>query len=386
VEFSLVDNNSLSDNTKWAMLNSRMNYSPFFGRQYEGTIKGTEKVIDTAKKFQTIDEKVNYVYHYVQKNITWDKIRTFYSLDLEECWTKKKGSSADINLIILNLLRNSGVYCHPVLVSTRQNGKIDMEYVSLSQFNAVDVLVVDSSSTYLLDGTVKHTSYKIPPYNVLNRDALVIDTLDGFWVSISDTRPLRKTMVSALASFDSSYSLKGDAVIMSYDYAKEETLLSRDEDEDEDEKEERDRKRTELSIWDVSEENADDKLKPLVEKFKFNYQVTNTNDLYYFNPLFLTSFNKNPFIAETRRTDIDMGCNQYFTFSISLLMPDEMDAESIPENILLRNSDTTIVFRRVSAIENKRVNMRITIDWSYPLVPKEEYPDSEISIRNCIRY
>ena len=69
-----------------------------------------------------------------------------------------------------------------------------------------------------------------------------------------------------------------------------------------------------------------------------------------------------------------MGCNQYFTFSISLLIPDEMEAESVPENILLRNSDTTIVFRRVSAIENKRVNMRITIDWSYPLVPKEEYP------------
>ncbi len=374
VEFSLVDNNSLSDNTKWAILASRLNYSPFFGQQYKRIIKGTEKVIDTAKKFATKDEKVNYLYHYVQKNITWDQIRTFYSFDLEESWNKKKGSSADINLLIVNLLRNSGVYCVPVLASTRQNGKIDMEYVSLSQFNAVDVLVIDSTSNYLLDGTVKHTSYKIPPYNILNRDALVVDSLDVIWVSISDTRPLRKTMVSALASFDSSHSLIGDAAIISYDYAKEETLLSRDEDEDEEEKEERDRRRTELSIWDFSEENADDKQKPLIEKFKFKYQVTNSNELYYFNPLFLTSFNKNPFIAETRHTDIDMGCNQYFTFSISLLIPDDMEAESVPENILLRNSDSTIVFRRISGIENKRANMKISIDWNYPIFPKEDYP------------
>ncbi|MGO8056162.1 hypothetical protein, partial [Rhizobium leguminosarum] len=75
-----------------------------------------------------------------------------------------------------------------------------------------------------------------------------------------------------------------------------------------------------------------------------------------------------------RQTDIDMGCNQYFTFSISLLIPDDMEAESVPENILLRNSDSTIVFRRVSGIENKRANMKVSIDWNYPIFSKEDYP------------
>ena len=68
-------------------------------------------------------------------------IQTFYAGDIADAWNERSGNSADINLIILNLLRKAGIPCSPILVSTRNNGQVDEKFLSLSQFNGIDVLV-----------------------------------------------------------------------------------------------------------------------------------------------------------------------------------------------------------------------------------------------------
>lgn len=378
VEFSVKGNffflGLISDEGQWRVINSELYRYNYFGRQFKIDIPNAKFLVDSASKMSTTEEKIGCIFRYLQKNFTWDKTSTFLTEGVVETWDKKGGSRGDLNILLLNLLRKSGVYCLPVLVSTRDHGKPDKEFISLSQFNGVDIWVNDSSFSYLLDVTARHISFKIPPYNILNRNAFIVDTLGGTWAYIQDFRPLMKQYISALVSFDSAYNLKGEASVISYDYAKEESLRKAETgEEDDEEKDARNRKLTELSTSDYSVSDADDPLKPLLEKFNFEYQVTHTNDLYYFSPIFLTSLRHNPFTAATRLTDIDMGCNQTFIFTISLNLPEEMAYESLPPSILLRNSDTTITFRRVSVIEGKKAFMKITLEFNYSLIPKDEY-------------
>lgn len=379
VEFSMRGyylNRILDKESQWGILNVNTMNSVYFGQAIAENIKGTEGLLDTLKKLNSKEEQVSFLYYYLQKNVKWNKRRGIYAYDLAEAWKNKSGSTAAINLIFLNLLKKLKIECSPILVSTRENGIIDIDFPSLSQFNGVNTWVNDSTINWLMDPSIKNIAHNLPPPNVLNRNGFALDSLNGSWVYLSDKRPLAKTMVSVDAKFDSAFNLNGEAFVSLHDYAKAEALEENEKDDDDlsdNEKQDRELKRIELTTYDHTQEGGEDPLKPLTEKFKFKYLVTNTNELYYFEPNFLTALTKNPFVASNRHTDIDMGSNQYFSFSILIELPKNMEFEVLPAPILLRNSDTSIVFRRISAIENNKALLKFTLELNNALIPKEEY-------------
>ena len=377
IEFNMhgdyVLNTGLSLAEKWGSYNKRMLISDHFGGQLFKEIPKAKNVIDTAKLLSNDDDKIAYLFAYVQKNISWDKSKTIYADDLIEVWDRKTGSSADLNLLLFNLLLKSGVDCLPVLVRTREQGKIDLNYPGLEQFTTVDVLTNDDNH-YVIDATEKYISHKVPPFNVLNRYGFAIDSANGRWLLINDYRPLMKTNIIIEAKLDSNKKVIGDAVIRTYDYSKQFILAERElkaSGEEENSKE----NLISLTVSDISEEGADKVSEPLVRKFKYTHEVNKSGDFYHFNPIMLNSLIENPFTAETRQTDIDMGANQYLSIILSLTIPDELEVESIPKEYLLRNNDTTIVFSRSSAVNGQKIVFKINLELTYNIVAKEDYPE-----------
>lgn len=366
------------DESRWGFYNRALLHY-FFGAQINNLIPGTERLIDSAKKIQSKANKVNYIYQAVKKNIGWDQNQSFYPDDLKEVWKLRSGNSAEINLTILNLLRKSGVDCYPVLVSTRGNGKTDPDFVSLGQFNGLDVLIIDSANFYMLDGTQKYVSYKTTPYNILNRDVFLLDTFEHKWVSITDDRTLMKTNIAVKAELTHNAELKGDAHISYYDHSKanqiEEQIRKKTEEEKEQEDKEFIQKEfLDLIIDSLEEENAEEELLPLVHKFQFTYKLLSTNDYFILDPFFLSSFRQNPFADSIRRTDIDMGSNQSYTMYLHLTIPEEFFIEELPRNILIRSIDSSMLFKREVLRQGNILVFRNSFDIQRPVYSKEEYP------------
>ena len=109
-----------------------------------------------------------------------------------------------MNILLLNLLRRVGIKSLPILVSTRENGKSDNTFASLGQFNNVDVLTAETDNMYILDCTQKGLSYKLPPENVLNSKAFIVDPELDKWIFISDSRILMKNEINVYATLDSN--------------------------------------------------------------------------------------------------------------------------------------------------------------------------------------
>jgi hypothetical protein len=161
---------------------------------------------------KTLQEKVDYVYREIKKRLRWDNEQTLFSGDIAEAWKKGIGSSAEINLCLFRLLSQAAVPCHPILISTRDNGKTDQLFPNLGQFNGVDVMVEDSGGVYILDATQKYQSFKTPPLNILNRQAFVVDTTGSSkWVSIIDDRALVRNTQFVQAKFTEEGNMKGKA-------------------------------------------------------------------------------------------------------------------------------------------------------------------------------
>jgi hypothetical protein len=121
----------------------------------------------------------------VQANLKWNgRYRVFTTAALDDVADKKTGSSADLNLALVALLRRAEVPAWPLLCSTRFNGRIFQEYPFVEQFNSVLALVRIGDESLLLDAT---NPFLAP--NQLNREhynsnGWVVDTRKVEWIPL----------------------------------------------------------------------------------------------------------------------------------------------------------------------------------------------------------
>ncbi len=93
-----------------------------------------------------------------------------------------EGNTAEINLFLVALLREAGFEAHPVLVSTRSNGKINSKYPFLHQFNYVLAVVKSKDKYYLLDATDDLLANNLIPSRCINDQGLLVDAANPSWV------------------------------------------------------------------------------------------------------------------------------------------------------------------------------------------------------------
>lgn len=363
-----------SSNDVWEAGGKSLLNSYLFTRQVRSVIPGTEKIIDSAKSMPVKKDRIRYIYNRLKSIIPPKVEQTTSAEDLAEAWNNKSGTSSEINLILMNLLLQSEVPCIPLLVSTREHGKVNKDFPSLGQLNGVDILAVDSPSIYLLDASLKYQSFETPPINILNREAFLLSTDSMQWVMITDNRPLLRKSVNIFSDLTEDGKIEGSGTIQYYDYAK--TLMldsSVHEETDKDEKS-LDKKEVDLKILSVTRENADMSDEPLTEQVEFVYEPSSDGPFLSINPQILTKRIKSPFVAEKRYTDIDMGCNQQLVLNFQVHLPPGYSVESLPKNILMRAPDSSFLFVANYSADRENIYISQLFETRRAIFSKEEYP------------
>lgn len=358
----------------WSAKGESLLNSYQFGGQVDEKIPGTENIIDSAKQIVSVKDRIKYLFESVQKNMVQNDEQTMYPEDLEEAWKNKSGNSAEINLILLNLLLKAGVVSFPLLVSTRENGKISKDYPSFSQLNGVDVVgIVDSSRYYLMDASMKFQTFNTPPFNILNREVLLLQPKAVSWVMVTDESPLLKQNINLFCEIKEDGTIEGDAAIQHYHYAKSFMLDSTIDKDNKNNDNYFDTKTESLKIISNKQELPENPEEPLLQKISFTYEPQQTDDFIYINPQFLSSKKKNPFTGETRVSDIDFGCNQEITLSISLMLPPAIEVEHLPKNITVRAPDSSFFYSRTYTVNSEYINMNEVFRLNRPVFSKEDY-------------
>ena len=130
--------------TTWEKMNKELLNYDDFGKYLTRAEKiGNKLPVIEQLKNKSDEEKFNTIIDYVKDNYSWNGIHGKYTSKSPANFEKEKtGNSSEINLFTVGLLRSAGLQAHPVLLSTRSNGKIKMDYPLLDAFNYV-VLIAD---------------------------------------------------------------------------------------------------------------------------------------------------------------------------------------------------------------------------------------------------
>lgn len=360
----------ISPESIWIFSGNRILHSTYFGQQIKKIIPGTEKVIDSAIKIVSIPDRIRFIYDTVKSRVPDHAEQRLSADDIIDVWNDRNGNTTEINLILLNLLDKAHVECYPLLVSTRENGKINTDFPSVGQLNGMDVLAVDTNAVFIMDASIKYQSYQNPPLNVMNRKALLLMPGDIKWVLIDDSRPLMRQNSNIMAKVSENGIVEGDAIYWYYDYAKS-IMLDTASNEEEDQF--FDTKTQGLNIISREIENDENNSEPLAQKIKFSYEPQTSGDFFFINPQFLFLKKENPFTQSTRGTDIDFGCNQKFEILFSLDFPRSYQIEHLPKNIIVRAPDSSFFFMRNFSFDQTHILLSESFEIKRSVFDKEEY-------------
>ena len=371
-------------NNIWQGANSWLLQSEYFGGQFNSKIPDSRKFIDSVKRLHDVSARINAVYKYVKQKIKWNNYYFLLSRDMDEVWKEGEGTSAEINLSILNLLRKCDVLCFPVLYSTRLNGEVDYNFADLSQFNTVNIAVVNNKRFNLLDGTNRWLSYDIPPLNVVNRTGMLIDPINHSKINIDFDRKLLWDSVYVYASIDSRGTLKGKVVKKYFDLARSIKLQNETADDVEDELENKGVLANSSDIQTDSSYQLDkeNELLPLTEVSTFHYELPLTNEFYFLNPFLFSGFSKNPFSDTARKTDVDFVSNTASVTIIEIKLPQEIKVEKLEKDDTIKTPDSSVAFRYHNEIKNDTIYINCSFEINKPIVARDRYPALRRNFQN----
>lgn len=354
-----------------------------FGMQLNKSIPRTDELDNKLKSLKTDFAKMASVHNYVRENIVWDGLYSIWALDgVKSVWSGKKGNSGEINLVMINLLRNAGLNAYPLLVSTRKHGRVNTLDPNVDQFNTVMAMVKIDSSIYVLDATDKVTPSHLIPERVMYSEGLVINKFefaksysekDFGWVTIWDDRLKFNRTVNISAEMDAGGKITGQAFVLNAEYARHSSAKSSNAEKEEYQKALAE-SYTGLKISEFSQKNEEKDSLALESLFKFEIPVNESGDYRYFSVNLFNGLEKNPFIADERSSDIIFGVNQKFSMRGLIAIPDGYSFEELPKNMRLVMPDKSIVMTRAMQVFGNKVNYSISIEFAKPYYSVDEYP------------
>ncbi len=366
--------NKISPDRAWSILGNSLLNSHFFEKVVSPPIAGTEKIIDSAKKKESLEERICYVFDEVKKHFPNKADQTMETDTLKAAWDSREATTAEINYILLNLLDRSGIRCYPLLVSTRNHGKVKKDFPNLGQMNGVNVLAFDSTHHFVLDASIKSQSYHTPPLSILNRDALLLTPDSSQWVTIADERPLLKQTIDVYADVTVDGKLEGSATIQYFDYAKSYKLDTTLQNENTGDDKFLDKRPAGLKIISSKLDDANNPADPLTETIDFTYEPQNSGQFYFIDPQILTARNKNPFHAEKRTTDVDLGCNQLYILTMQIHFPPAYQPDHLPANMMIRAPDSSFFYKAAYSADKEAVYLSQLFEIKRAVFSQEEYP------------
>ncbi|MDX2249532.1 MAG: DUF3857 domain-containing protein [Bacteroidia bacterium] len=363
----------------WGELAKNYMNAPSFGmRLNNGQVRRLTK--DLPLEGKTAEEKARLIFDFVRSYMKWNEEFNDLAVNpLNTALDRKEGTSGELNLILLDMLREAGISANPVLVSTRKHGRVQQIFPLARQFNHVIVLVKTEAGEVLLDAIDDFMPFGMLPESDLNDMGFVVDEIQPDWVNI---RPQHKQSVTYMINvkMDEEGVISGSFSHNSNGYAaaiNRYRLSTLDKNEKEFIQKYITEEWTDIEITETALKAYDDLAKPMEVSFKISGTdyVNVAGDFIYFQPLLSVATTENPFKLKTRTYPVDFATPIHEKYVLNLFIPAGYAVEELPKatRVLLPNNGGTFFYQAKVTENVLQLVSEISINQTLFLPEEYEY-------------
>lgn len=358
----------------WKSLIKELNDHEDFGGYLKRAQKVAPKLLDIKSLLMKSEtERFNYIMDYVKANYSWNGHNgKFVTKKLSELLKDKHGSSAELNLLTTGLLKAAGIETYPVIISTRDHGKINTDYPFSHFFNYTLFLSVINGNKMLADVTeVLGQNYRLPARCINGIGLVLNEKINGAWVNLAALAPSETTDKIEIQVREDS---KAEARVLSI--FKEYDALSKRKEYRENPgnlKKLTDSENYEIVDTTLIVKNESDPQKPFVLHYTTTGKPLTIENKIYLQPFLEKIPTNNPLKQETRSYPVDMIYARKRSFESIIQIPEHAEIDYIPVNFNLDND----LFSMEYAVSSDKEQVRILFNYYFKkaIYSPEEYHD-----------
>jgi hypothetical protein len=319
-------------------------------------------------------EKLKSIFKFVQAKMNFDGDYSILTdKGVKKAYNEGTGNSAEINFILIAMLKSAGIKTDPVLISTIDHGV--PVYPNRTVFNSVIAAVEIEGKQILLDASNKYSSVGILPLKDLNWTGRLI-TAEGSSQEINLAPDKNSNEnVNIVVALDAQGKMVGQARIRKTDYAaqrfRESTaLLTNDKYL---EKFESDLGGILIDDYKKINDNSDPS--SIIESFTFSSDkhCEIIAGKMYLNPLLFFNSTQNPFVMETRQMPVYFGFPKTERFNINLEIPKGYKVASVPQPLKISMVNAIGSFSMNIVYDNDKIQIVIAKEINLAVVPPDLY-------------
>ena len=289
------------------------------------------------------EEKIICAFQVLKKKMAWNGRYQLYSKELEKVIKKGSGSNADLNFILISILKDFGLEAYPVVMSRRSSGMLPYNFPSLQKLNTFFVAIhdINKQKYVFLDSSMDVPAFNILPLELSVNKARILsrkEKEENKWVNVmalSNNKSFMK--IDARIEGDQvkghrSTVLYGQEAVEYQANAKhkQDSLVSNPENKISSQKEQ-------LTVTNLKVKKQENDWALIEEEFDFVLQVNRTDNHLYINPMLFPQLKSNPFIQTERVLPIEFPYPYKFTMLSTLTLPEGYEVEELPQPQAIRS-------------------------------------------------
>jgi len=319
------------------------------------------------------EQKLSIIFNYVQENTQWGENHSVYAEnEIDDIMTKDlNGSTADINIALIRLLRIAGLEANPVLISTRSNGKPYKDYPVADQFNSIIAMVEIQNKPWLLDAHLKTQSIYSLPVEDLNYEGYLVKEDTAYWIPLIDNTP---SMIQGVIDYkvNNNFSeINVDIRINCFGQAASNWYNNHSKEEEDFYKQKFNALNPNLTLQQISVTPGE--LSPLEVNAKLSMDQQADAEFVYFTPnLFL--FIDPAFVNQhNRKYPVEIPYAQDYNLNYSIEIPEGYSVAQLPKPIRLSLPNKEGLFAFQSMQQGNKILLSYRIDQERTFFPVEKF-------------
>jgi hypothetical protein len=337
IEFQLAEQRHplsyRSYNQSWEMLANKLLMTEYFGSQINNANNWMDDDLKNVTRGVTDQrEKARKIYQFVRDNFTCtDYSARYMSQVLKNVMKAHKGNVAEINLMLVSMLKNAGIKAEPILLSTRSHGYTYAMYPLEDKFNYVVAMAEIDGKKFYMDASRPRLGFGRLHWECYNGHARVIDK-EATAVELS-ADSIADIKLTSLMLFQTEKGILGQ-LQQTPGYFESYSLRNRIKEKGKEElfKEIKKNFGAEIEITNARIDSLDS----FDDQLQMNYDVElklDNSDIIYVNPMFGEGYKENPFKSAKRFYPVEMPYTFDEVYVLRLGVPDGYEVDELPESI-----------------------------------------------------
>lgn len=325
----------------------------------------------------TFEQRIITAFHVLKQKLSWNGKYQLYSKDLAKVIKAGNGSNADLNFILMGILKDYGLQSYPVVLSRRSTGMLPFNFPSLQKLNTFLVAVYNNDTqqyTYL------DSSMELPALNVLPLDLCVTKAR-----ILAPHEPEEKKWVDLINLHSNIAYMHINATVQD-GQIRGHRMTQLQGQEAMEYQQKRIRQRKDSLIFTPSSNSKEkfafrnlkvesDHYDPtqIKEEFDFMINAEKTGGRLYINPMIFPQLNHNPFIQTERILPVEFQYPYKYNLICSLTLPEGYEVEEIPQSYSVRTEDDKLQCRYMIERTGNKVTLSYVFQLRTHILPPDQY-------------